>query len=109
MSRGALSLVLWLVAATLAMIAFFSILVLAFRLAPKDSSGHRPGTISQLYKALLHALDTGTVAGDTGKWPFLLIMTLVTIGGILIVSALIGVISTGLDSKLQDLRKGRSF
>jgi voltage-gated potassium channel Kch len=109
MSRGALSLVAWLVVLTLAMIALFSILVLAFHLAPKSGAGHRPGTISQLYKSLLHALDTGTVAGDTGKWPFLLVMTLVTLGGILIVSALIGVIATGLDAKLQELRKGRSF
>jgi ion channel POLLUX/CASTOR len=109
MSRGALSLVAWLAAATVAMIIFFSLVVLAFHLAPKGDSGHRPGTISQLYHSLLHALDTGTVAGDTGKWPFLLVMTLVTLGGILIVSALIGVISTGLDAKLQELRKGRSF
>jgi voltage-gated potassium channel Kch len=109
MSRGALSLVAWLAAVTVAMIIFFSLLVLAFHLAPRSDAGHRPGTISQLYHSLLHALDTGTVAGDTGKWPFLLVMTLVTLGGILVVSALIGVISTGLDAKLQELRKGRSF
>lgn len=109
MSRGTLSLVGWLVAATLAMIGVFSLIVLAFHLAPANGAGHRPGTISQLYASLLHALDTGTVAGDTGNWPFLLVMTLVTIGGILIVSALIGVIATGFDAKLQELRKGRSF
>jgi voltage-gated potassium channel Kch/K+/H+ antiporter YhaU regulatory subunit KhtT len=36
-------------------------------------------------------------------------MLLVTAGGIFIVSALIGIITTGLESKLEELRKGRSF
>src|ERR671911_384640 len=31
-----------------------------------------------------------------------------TVGGIFIVSALVGVLTTGLDAKLTDLRKGRS-
>ena len=33
----------------------------------------------------------------------------ITVGGLFVVSALIGVIATGLDSKIQELRKGRSF
>jgi ion channel POLLUX/CASTOR len=53
-------------------------------------------------------MDPGTIAGDAGKWPFLVVMLLLTIGGLLIVSALIGVLATGLDRKLDDLRKGRS-
>ena len=35
-------------------------------------------------------------------------MLLLTIGGLFIVSALIGVIATGIDTKLADLRRGRS-
>ena len=49
------------------------------------------------------------MAGDAGKWPFLLAMFGITVGGLFVVSALIGVIATGLDNKIQDLRKGRSF
>ena len=33
----------------------------------------------------------------------------ITLGGLFVVSALIGVLATGLDNKIQDLRKGRSF
>ena len=33
----------------------------------------------------------------------------ITLGGLFVVSALIGVIATGLDAKIEDLRKGRSF
>lgn len=36
-------------------------------------------------------------------------MLLTTLGGIFIVSALIGIIATGFNTKLEELRKGRSF
>ena len=36
------------------------------------------------------------------------VMLVVTLGGIFVVSALIGVLSSGLESKLDELRKGRS-
>ncbi|MEA2353173.1 MAG: hypothetical protein QOG41_2560 [Thermoleophilaceae bacterium] len=106
MARGTSALVFWLVVATAILIAFFSAIVLIGRLAPGDG---RSGVVGQLFKSLLHAMDPGTVAGDNGRWPFLLVMLLLTIGGLLIVSALIGVLATGLDRKLEDLRKGRSM
>jgi voltage-gated potassium channel Kch len=109
MSRGTPALVGWLGILTVILVALFTIIVLVGGLAPKDDGGHRPGIIGQGFKTLLHALDPGTVAGDAGKWPFLLAMFGITIGGLFVVSALIGVIATGLDNKIQDLRKGRSF
>jgi voltage-gated potassium channel Kch len=105
MARGTSALVFWLAVATGILIVFFSAIVLIGRLAPSNG---RPGVIGQLFKSLNHAMDPGTVAGDTGKWPFLLMMLLLTIGGLLIVSALIGVLASGLDRKIEDLRKGRS-
>lgn len=60
------------------------------------------------WQSLMHSLDAGAVAGDTG-WAYRGFMFLVTIGGIFIVSALIGIISSGLDNKFEELRKGRSF
>jgi voltage-gated potassium channel Kch len=105
MSRGAPALVGWLALATLALIALFTAIVLIGDLAPGD----KPGVIRQVFNSFLHSIDSGTVAGDTGNWKFLLTMLLLTLGGLFIVSALIGVIATGLDNKLQELRKGRSF
>src|SRR3954447_4215735 len=106
MSRGTPALVAWLAFATLVLVLAFTAVVLIGGLAPDDN---KHGFIGQAFNTVLHALDPGTVAGDTGKWPFLLTMFLLTIGGLFIVSALIGVIATGLDNKIQDLRKGRSF
>src|ERR687885_1114893 len=105
MARGTSALVFWLVVATGILIVFFSAIVLIAGLAPK---GDHHGVIGQLFRSLLHAMDPGTIAGDAGKWPFLVVMLLLTIGGLLIVSALIGVLATGLDRKIEDLRKGRS-
>lgn len=59
------------------------------------------------WQTMLHTIDSGTVAGDSG-WGMRFIMFLVTLSGIFIVSILIGSITSGLESKLQDLRKGRS-
>ena len=55
----------------------------------------------------MRTIDTGTVAGDTG-WSFRFVSFVITLGGIFIVSALIGILASGLDSKLDELRRGRS-
>ena len=98
----------WLAAATFALILAFTVIFVVFGLSPEGGDPHR-GAIGQGYYTLLHALDPGTIAADNGNWIFLGLMFLVTLGGLLIFSALIGVLSTGLDSRLQDLRKGRSL
>ena len=59
--------------------------------------------------SLMRTMDAGTMGGDTG-WGFRLVMfTLPTLGGIFIISSLIGVLSTALEGKLGELRKGRSL
>jgi voltage-gated potassium channel Kch len=109
MSRGTPALVGWLGIVTLVLVALFTLVVLIGGFAPKDGNGHRPGLIGQGFKTMLHAIDPGTVAGDVGKWPFLLAMFGITVAGLFVVSALIGVIATGLDNRIAELRKGRSY
>src|SRR5205823_7679374 len=109
MSRGTSALVAWLGLVTLGLIIVFTLITLAARIAPANDGGHRPGFFRQIFNSFAHAIDSGAVGGDSGGWPFILTMIGLTIGGVFIVSALIGVIATGLDEKLQELRKGRSF
>jgi Trk K+ transport system NAD-binding subunit len=106
MARGTPALVGWLGLATLALIALFTAIVLIGHLAPK---GEHHGIVGQGFESLLHALDPGTIAEDGGRWPYLLAMLLVTIGGIFVVSSLIGVLATGLDKRVGEMRKGRSM
>ncbi|MEO6472281.1 MAG: hypothetical protein ABIR57_10105, partial [Aeromicrobium sp.] len=108
MSRGTPALVAWLAVVTFCLILAFTIIVIVTGWAPANDNGDDPGFVRQMFSSLLHALDAGTVGGDSGSWKFLLTMLLLTLGGLFIVSALIGVIATGIDSKLMDLRRGRS-
>ena len=61
-----------------------------------------------LWMSMLRTLDPGTMGGDEGSVGFVFGMLAVTFGGIFIISALIGILNTGLQDKLADLRKGRS-
>lgn len=108
MSRGAWALVAWLGIITLLLIVVFTVIVQVFDLGPNEDGPHS-GVVGETFYTMLHALDPGTIAGDDGTWTFLLAMLLVTFGGLFIFSALISVISSGLDSRIQDLRKGRSL
>ncbi len=68
-----------------------------------------PGDPIQLvWMALMRTLDAGTMGGDEGSPGFLLGMLGVTIGGIFVISTLIGILSSGLEQKLDALRQGRS-
>lgn len=109
MARGTSALVMWLAVVTLVLILVFTVFILITQWAPENEDGSKPGFFKQLFNSLMHALDPGTVAGDSGGWSFLITMLLLTLAGLFIVSALIGVIATGIDSKLEDLRRGRSL
>lgn len=61
------------------------------------------------WMGLLRTLDSGTMGGDSGSIFFLLMMLAVTMGGIFVVSALIGILNNSLQEKLEALRKGRSL
>jgi voltage-gated potassium channel Kch len=104
MARGTPALVAWLALVTLVLVLVFAVVVTLFKLR----EGRSKGFFHELFQSLMHALDPGTVAGDTGPWRFLLTMLALTIGGLFIVSALIGIIAAGIDAKLADLRRGRS-
>ncbi len=108
MARGTPALIAWLTVATLALTVVFAVVITALRLrsAPPntgDGFGH------ELFDTFLHALDPGYIGGDTGPWGFLLTSLLLTIAGLFIISALIGVIAAGIDEKLAELRRGRSI
>lgn len=101
-AKGAIVLIGWLAVLTLVIILASALLVWVLRLAP-DSS------LPQLiWSSFMHTMDAGTVAGDSGSWTYLLIMLLVTLGGIFVLSLLIGILTTGLEARLEALRKGRS-
>jgi voltage-gated potassium channel Kch len=95
--------------AYLALATVFLIVVAAAAIAIADiDTGSNSGFVEGAWQALMRTLDAGTMGGDVG-WGFRVIALLVTLGGIFIVSTLIGLLATGINQKLEDLRKGRSL
>jgi voltage-gated potassium channel Kch len=107
MSRGTPALIGWLTAVTLVLTLVFAVITTTFRLRTTDTTGSGFG--HELFYTFLHALDPGYIGGDVGSWRYLLTMLVLTIFGLFIISALIGVIAAGIDEKLADLRRGRSI
>src|SRR6185295_3483212 len=106
MSRGAIALIGYLGLVSVGLIFLFALIVVLFHIAP--AGGDQPGFLEAAWLSLMRTLDSGTMGGDEG-WSFRVAMLGVTLGGIFIVSALIGVINNGIEDKLTELRKGRSF
>jgi voltage-gated potassium channel Kch len=101
-------------AALIGALALFSLVIivvaaLVLTITGLTQEGGTPLTFGEAFwEAMMRTFDAGTMGGDTG-WGFRLVMLfLPTIGGIFVISALIGVITNGLDSRLEELRKGRS-
>ncbi|HAX36766.1 MAG TPA: potassium transporter TrkA [Spirochaetaceae bacterium] len=77
-----------------------------FQIASGD--GQTFGLVEALWQALMRTIDAGAVTADSG-WQFRAVMFVVTLGGIFILSALIGILNTGLEASIDELRKGRSI
>lgn len=108
MSRGAVALVGALFSASALVIVLGALLIFALGLAPAPQDGDKPGLATLLWLSAMRAMDAGALGGDDGSPLYLFLMLLVTLGGIFVVSALIGVLNNGLGAKVEELRKGRS-
>lgn len=105
MSRGTGSLILGLAVVSVVIILIVSLVVVLLGIAPGD--GEKVSFVEAFWLSLMRTLDAGTMGGDTG-WGFRLAMFVVTIGGVFVISMLIGVLTSGIESKMDELRKGRS-
>jgi len=103
-SRGPGAMIVMLFVTTVAMVILIALIV---RMSGTDPEGRNFLQIA--WAGLLRTLDPGTMGGDQGPVVFLLSMLAMTIGGIFVVGTLIGILTNGIDSKLVQLRKGRSF
>ena len=103
MSKGTPTLIGALAIVSVLLIVVISLIVFISKSIPDKSF------IQIIWMSLMRTLDAGTMGGDEGSWLFLLFMFAVTLGGIFVISILIGLLTTGIESKLDSLRKGRSL
>ncbi len=101
MSKGTIALIGLLFGITLIVVGVAGIAAVVF--------GAEGGLSSQIWASAMHVLDAGTLTADTlDSIPYVVIMSLVTLCGLFVTSILIGIITTGFESKLKELRKGKS-
>jgi voltage-gated potassium channel Kch len=107
MARGPIALIGWLFLLSALLVV---VVALAMVLTGLDvQAGEKVGFGPLVWRNLMRAMDAGALGADSGNPWFLVAMFVVTIGGIFIVSILIGVLTSGIEGKLESLRKGRSF
>jgi ion channel POLLUX/CASTOR len=102
MSRGTIALIVGLFMLSLLVILVVTVFVYVL-------GGNQIDFFEAFWRSMLRTLDPGTMGGDTGTLQFVLAMLAVTLGGIFIVATLIGIIGSGIETKLDDLRRGRSL
>lgn len=108
MSKGAIALIGWLFILSVILICVVSLIVFLTSISPAQEDGPPSSFLEVAWMSLMRTLDAGTMGGDTG-WSFRLAMLVVTMGGVFVVSTLIGVLTSGIEGKLEELRKGRSL
>ncbi|MEO7348280.1 MAG: NAD-binding protein [Terrimesophilobacter sp.] len=105
MARGTIAVMGLLALATVVFVAVVAVVVVLFKFFPRGDDSQT--FFEVLWGNLMRTLDPGTMGADQG-WEFRAAMLVVTVGGLIIVASLIGIISSAFDSKIEDLRKGRS-
>jgi voltage-gated potassium channel Kch len=104
MSKGTVSLIGWLAFTSLLLIV---VVTVALEFLQRDENGDRVNPILLLWDTFRSMFGLG-VEGR-GPWAVLAVWFVVALGGIFIVSALVGLLTSGLALKLEQLRKGRSL
>jgi ion channel POLLUX/CASTOR len=105
LSRGPVALIGWLALLSAVVVVTGAAMIVLLGVAPEGGEDLSPAEAA--WQAMMRALDAGGVGGDVG-WGFRAVMLVVTIGGLFIVSTLIGVLTAGIEGQLEVLRKGRS-
>jgi ion channel POLLUX/CASTOR len=105
MSRGAGIVILWLAAITFGLVFVAALVLTIFGIGINEDK--TPSLLERFWQSLLRILDPGTFSGDAG-WPLRITMLFVTLLGVLIGGSLIGLIVAAVDSKVEQLRRGRS-
>lgn len=101
MSKGPIAMSILLFAITAAIVIVIGVIA--------TFASDEGGILYQLWFSLMYTLDPGNLAGvPTDNIVYLMLMFLATLCGLFLTSVLIGVIATGVEDKLSDLRKGTS-
>lgn len=105
-SQGTGVMILSLGALTLLIILAAAIALTLTGLAPGEEASF--SFSEAFWLGLLRTLGSGSIGGRETGWGFRFLMLGVTLSSIFVFSSLIGVLTTGMNARLEELRKGRS-
>ncbi len=108
MSKGVISLIAGLFILALLFVFSISIIGAFIGIITSDSSFADFGKL--MWETVLHSLDGGVISAlRTNSFSYVTLMLIATLGGMVLISILIGVLNSGIAKQLDDLRKGRSL
>jgi Trk K+ transport system NAD-binding subunit len=108
MSSGPMGVIQWLAIVSLVSVVALGLIIFMLGITSSPAPEAEPlGFIEGTWKSLMATLDPGTMGGDEG-WNFRIVRFVATLIGIFIISILIGSISSGIDQKIEELKRGRS-
>ncbi len=105
-SKGSGALILWLGILSVIIISAIALLLTLVKIVPGGES-EPLNFFEAFWRGLMRTLDAGTMGADEG-WVYRIIMFVVTLGGVFVISTLIGILTSAVEGKLDELRKGRS-
>ncbi len=104
LARGTTAVILWLFLITFAVVAVTGVILSIAEIAVH---GHKVGILEGIWQNLLRSFEPAAMEADKG-WPLRLQSLFVVFFGILVGSSLIGLIASGVDRRVAELRKGRT-
>jgi voltage-gated potassium channel Kch len=105
-SRGPWVVLAWLGLAMVGVIVIVALVLTVTRLAP---GGEAPYSFGEaVWLGLLRTLGGGSIGGRESNWAFRFLMLFVTIASLFAYSTVIGALTNGMRTNLEELRKGRS-
>ena len=107
MSKGVISLISGLF--FISVIFVFIIAIIGALLGINNSEAITTSFWDLVWFTVLHSLDGGVISSNKGNWMFMTLMFIATLGGMVLISILIGVLNSGIAKQLENLRKGRSL
>ncbi|MSW94729.1 MAG: potassium transporter TrkA, partial [Actinobacteria bacterium] len=105
LSKGIWAVLAWLGLLAVLFIVLISIIITAIGIGPNDEPTN---FFEAIWLTISRSLDAGTFTGDQGN-QFRLTSLFVTLVGIFLAATIIGLISAGIDSQIESLRRGKSL
>ena len=106
LSRGTISIIAWLAVTMILTVVIFSFVLVLMNLRPDNETGSL-SLIEAIWQNFLRVIDPGGLQNDR-LWGYRIVSAVVTLLGVLIFGALVGVLTTGLDNLFIEIRKGKT-